>query len=190
VSFTIISKDRFSENVFAMRLRAPDIAREALAGQFAILRIDETGERFPLTLCDWSAEEAWILVVFQVVGASTEKLSRMDLGDELADVVGPLGVPSEIDRVGKVMCVGGGVGIAAVLPICRALKQAGNEVLSIIGARGADMLILEREMRETSDRLIVMTDDGSAGRKGLVTRAMEEELRAAVPTWCWRSARR
>lgn len=178
MSFTIISKDRFSENVFAMRLRAPDIAREALAGQFAILRIDETGERFPLTLCDWSAEEAWILVVFQVVGASTEKLSRMDLGDELADVVGPLGVPSEIDRVGKVMCVGGGVGIAAVLPICRALKQAGNEVLSIIGARGADMLILEREMRETSDRLIVMTDDGSAGRKGLVTRAMEEELRA------------
>jgi ferredoxin--NADP+ reductase len=177
VSFNIISKARLSESVFAMRLEAPEIAREALPGQFAILRIDEVGERFPLTLCDWSASEGWILVVFQVVGASTEKLSRLNPGDALADVVGPLGIPSEIERFGKVVCVGGGVGIAAVFPICRALKEAGNEVLSIVGARNSELLILEKEMSAVSDRLVVMTDDGSAGRKGLVTGALEEELR-------------
>ncbi len=177
MSYPIITKEQLSEAVYAMRVAAPKIAAGALPGQFVILRINEEGERFPLTLADWSAAEGWIYLVFQVVGKSTFTLSRLEAGDELKDVVGPLGLPSEIENYGRVLAVGGGVGIAALYPIARALRAAGNRVGSIIGARSADLLILKREMEEVSDSLTVMTDDGSLGTKGLVTWALEEELK-------------
>ncbi len=177
MTFPVLEKAQLSENVFSIRLHAPQVAEEAQPGQFVILRIDEQGERFPLTLCDWSAEESWIYLVFQVVGRSTFKLSQLEEKDAVLDLVGPLGRPSEIEDYGRVLCVGGGVGIAAIYPICRALKDAGNEVISIIGARQASLLILEEEMAEVSHRLVVMTDDGSRGQKGLVTWAMEDELK-------------
>ncbi len=177
MSYPILEKQQLSEQVFCLRVRAPQIAAGAQAGQFVILRINEEGERFPLTLADWSATDGWIFLVFQVVGKSTFTLSRMEVGDELADVVGPLGLPSEIEKYGRVLCVGGGVGIAAVYPIARALREAGNHVDSIIGARSAELLILEKEMAAVSDSLAVMTDDGSKGTKGLVTWAVEQELK-------------
>jgi ferredoxin--NADP+ reductase len=175
--FPIISSERLSETVGAVRVSAPDIARNARAGQFAILRIDETGERFPLTLCDWSAEEGWIYLVFQEVGKSTYQLGRLRQGDALTDLVGPLGIPSDIAEFGRVLCVGGGVGIAAIHPICRALSEAGNHVVSILGARTSELIILEEEMQAVSDEVIITTDDGSKGHKGVVTWVMEEELK-------------
>ncbi len=177
MSYPIIFKQQLSEQVFALRVQAPQIAAGAQPGQFAILRINEEGERFPLTLADWSAEEGWIFLVFQVVGKSTFTLSRLEVGDELKDVVGPLGLPSQIENYGRVICVGGGIGIAALYPIARALRQAGNRVDSIIGARSEELLILEREMEAVSSSLTIMTDDGSKGTKGLVTWALEEELK-------------
>lgn len=177
MSYPIIFKEQMSEQVFALRVRAPQIAAGALPGQFAILRINEGGERFPLTLADWSAGEGWIFLVFQVVGKSTFTLSKLQVGDELKDVVGPLGLPSEIEKYGRVLCVGGGVGIAALYPIARALKATGNRVDSIIGARSQELLILEKEMEDVSTSLAIMTDDGSKGTKGLVTWALEEELK-------------
>lgn len=177
MSYPIIFKQQLSEQVFALRVQAPQIAAGALPGQFAILRINEEGERFPLTLADWSAEEGWIFLVFQVVGKSTFTLSKLEVGDELKDVVGPLGLPSEIEKYGRVICVGGGIGIAALYPIARALRPAGNRVDSIIGARSQELLILEKEMEEVSNSLTIMTDDGSKGTKGLVTWAMENELK-------------
>ncbi|MHB8779857.1 MAG: sulfide/dihydroorotate dehydrogenase-like FAD/NAD-binding protein [Candidatus Geothermincolia bacterium] len=173
----ILERQQLSEQVFAMRVAAPMIAQEAQAGQFVILRLSEHGERFPLTLADWNAREGWIFLVFQVVGASTLQFSRLEVGDAVLDVVGPLGIPSEIKTFGRVLCVGGGIGIAALYPIARALADAGNEVFSIIGARTAELLILEDEMKAVSSQLVVMTDDGSRGNKGLVTWAMEEELK-------------
>jgi NAD(P)H-flavin reductase len=175
--FPVTKKEQLAETVFSVIARAPEVAARAIAGQFVILRLDETGERFPLTLCDWSPEEGWIRLVLQVVGRSTRKLSLMDAGDDILDLVGPLGRPTEICEYGHVVCVGGGVGIAAIHPICRALRQAGNKVTGIIGARTADLLILEEEMAAVSDELIITTDDGSRGLKGRVTWALEELLK-------------
>lgn len=175
--FPIAKKDRLAETVFSVVIEAPDIAGRALAGQFVILRLDETGERFPLTLCDWSAGEGWIRLVLQVVGRSTRKLSLMEPGDSILDLVGPLGRPAEICSGGHVVCVGGGVGIAAIHPICRTLREAGNRVTGIIGARSADLLILEEEMAAVTDELVLTTDDGSRGIKGRVTWALEETLK-------------
>ncbi len=175
--FGILEAKRLGERIGSVRVEAPLIASNARAGQFVILRLDERGERIPLTLCDWSADEGWIFLVFQEVGKTTRHLGTLKAGDALQDLVGPLGVPSEIDRYGKVLCVGGGVGIAAIHPICRALKEAGNEVVSILGARSAELIILEEEMGLVSDRVIITTDDGSKGHKGVVTWAMEEELK-------------
>jgi len=176
-TYTVLAKRQLSPSVYALRVEAQRVAREAQPGQFVILRVNEVGERFPLTLCDWSTGEGWINLVFQVVGVSTYRLSRLEEGEAIQDVVGPLGIPSEIKRYGKVLCVGGGVGIAAIYPICRALTEMGNQVESIIGARSADLLILEEEMLSVSDRLVVTTDDGSKGTKGLVTWAMEKALK-------------
>lgn len=175
--FPIIEKETLSDNVFSIRVEAPRIAERSLAGQFVILRLDETGERFPLTLCDWSSDDGWIHLVFQVVGRSTHKLSLMEVGGGIMDLVGPLGRPSEIEGYGHVACVGGGVGIAAIYPICRALRRAGNRVTGVLGARSADLLILEREMTEETDELIISTDDGSRGIKGRVTWALEDLLK-------------
>lgn len=175
--FSILKREQLAETVFSVIVEAPDIARRALAGQFVILRLDETGERFPLTLCDWSPGEGWIRLVLQVVGRSTRKLSLMEEGNSILDLVGPLGRPAEICEGGHVVCVGGGVGIAAIHPICRSLREAGNRVTSVIGARTADLLILEEEMAAVSDELIITTDDGSRGMEGRVTWALEEVLK-------------
>jgi len=177
MSYAILDKENLAEKIFSTRVQAEGIARRARAGQFVILRLDERGERFPLTLCDWSAKEGWIRLVFQVVGRSTGKLSRIKPGEAVLDLVGPLGRPTEVERFGHVICVGGGVGIAATHPICRALREAGNRVTGIIGARTADLLILEEEMEEVTDELLVSTDDGSRGLKGRVTWALEERLK-------------
>ncbi|MDY6794881.1 MAG: sulfide/dihydroorotate dehydrogenase-like FAD/NAD-binding protein [Actinomycetota bacterium] len=175
--FEILRKAELAEKVYSVHVRADHIAARARAGQFVILRLDETGERFPLTLCDWSPGESWIKLVFQVVGRSSHKLSMMEVGDEILDLVGPLGKPSEIEDYGHVVCVGGGVGIAAIYPICRDMHLAENRVTGILGARSADLLILEEEMAKAVDSLVICTDDGSKGIKGRVTWAMEDVLK-------------
>ena len=175
--FPILARERLAENVYSYVFRAENIASHARAGQFVILRVDEKGERFPLTLCDWSAKEGWIRLVFQVVGRSTWKLSQLGEGEAILDLVGPLGKPTPVERCGHVVCVGGGVGIAAIYPICREMKRAGNRVTAILGARTADLLILEEEMKEVADELLVSTDDGSRGIRGRVTWALEDFLK-------------
>jgi NAD(P)H-flavin reductase len=149
---------------------------KARAGQFVIIRVDEVGERIPLTLADWDAKEGTITLVAMRVGTSTRKLGMLKAGDNLTNLVGPLGLPSDIEKFGTVVMVGGGVGIAPIHPIARSLKQAGNKVISIIGARNKDLLFWEDKMRAVSDELIVTTDDGSYARKGLVTEPLKEYL--------------
>ena len=157
---------------------APEIARKAKAGQFVIIRLCETGERIPLTIADYSREKGTLTLIFQEVGKSTRQLGTMGVGDRLCSITGPLGRASEIEKYGTVMCVGGGVGIAPVYPIARDLKEAGNKVISVIGARNKDLLFWEDKMRAVSDELIVCTDDGSYARKALVTEPVKEILEA------------
>ncbi len=172
--YPILSAKNLAPNIYEFVVKAPLIARNAKAGQFVILRIHEKGERIPLTIADYNREEGTITLVFQVVGKTTDELSTLKAGDSIKDFVGPLGNPSEIENFGKVMVVGGGVGIAPVYPIARALKEAGNEVIGIIGSRTAELLFWEDKMRDVCDSLIVCTDDGSKGFKGFVTQAMEK----------------
>jgi len=168
--FEIVHQRQLSESVFEMGVAAPAIARKARAGQFLMLRVDEHGERIPLTFSDWSAEEGWVRFIFMRVGKTTHQLSHLAAGDVLADVVGPLGVPTHVDGVGRVAVVGGGVGAAVAYPVARAMAEAGADVTVILGARNRELLILEDEFRALPlKELIVMTDDGSAGEKGLVT---------------------
>jgi len=172
--FEILAARQHSDAVFEMTVKAPAIAAKAKAGQFFILRVDEVGERVPFTFSDWSAEEGWIRFIFMKVGATTHKLSHMSVGEHLADVVGPLGVPSHAGGLGRVVVVGGGVGAAVAYPVARAMCAAGDEVTVILGARNAELLILEDEFRALPiKQLIVMTDDGSAGEKGLVTHPLK-----------------
>ncbi len=172
---TILEKRQLSENVFCLRVSAPLIARERKAGQFILLSIDgEFGERIPLTIADADAEAGSITLIFQRVGMTTAKLASLNVGDTLAVLVGPLGQPTHIENVGTVVCVGGGIGVAPLYPIVQALKAAGNYVVTIIGARNKELMILEDEMRAQSDELIVCTDDGSYGRKALVTQPLKE----------------
>ena len=171
----IIKKEQLSENVFLMILDAPLIAKERKAGQFIILQIDpEYGERIPLTIADADAEAGTITIIFQVVGLTTDMLSRLNEGDDIPILVGPLGKPTHIEKFGTVVCVGGGIGVAPLHPIAQALKAAGNKVITIIGARTKELVILEDEMRKISDELIVCTDDGTYGRKALVTEPLKE----------------
>jgi ferredoxin--NADP+ reductase len=173
--FPIVHTRQLSDAVFEMGVEAPAIAAKAKAGQFLMLRIDEDGERIPLTFSDWSAEEGWIRFIFMTVGKTTHQLSHMGVGDALADVVGPLGIPTHVEDLGRVAVVGGGVGTAVAYPVARAMAEAGNEVTVIVGARNADLLILEDEFRALPLReLIICTDDGSAGRKDLVTAPLRE----------------
>ena len=155
----IVENKKLSENVVKMVFEAPVIAQKRKAGQFIILKIDETGERIPLTIVDSDAQKGTLTIIYQVVGKTTAKLSQMKVGDSLQDVQGPLGNPTEIENFGRVVCVGGGVGVGVVYPLAVALKKAGNEVITIIGSRTKELLILEEEMKKTSDRLIVCTDD-------------------------------
>ena len=175
--FRIVKKKRFSEKVFLFEIEAPMIAKSRKAGNFVIVRIDSKGERMPLTIADSDIKRGTITLVVQEVGLSSIKLCRLNEGDNVADVVGPLGTPTHIEKFGTVICAGGGVGVAPMLPIIRALKAAGNRVLSVIAGRNKDLIILEKEMRESSDEVIIMTDDGSYGRKGLVTEGVEEVIK-------------
>ncbi|WP_318664667.1 sulfide/dihydroorotate dehydrogenase-like FAD/NAD-binding protein [Treponema sp.] len=181
--FKILEKKQLSENVFFMRVEAPEIARNRKAGQFVIIQVEaEFGERIPLTIADANAEEGWIALAFQPVGASTFKLSLMKEGDYLPTVLGPLGNPSKIEKYDKpVMIVGGGFGVAPCYPIVKAHKAIGNKVIMVIAARTKDLIIMEDEMRAAADELIIMTDDGSAGRQGVSTIPVKEACESQCP---------
>jgi len=174
--YEILQKEILSDVNKLMIVAAPAVARKARAGQFVIVRVDEHGERIPLTIADYDREEGTITIIFQEVGKTTMHLGTLEPGDELATFGGPLGPPTGVEDYGAVVCVGGGVGIAPLYPIARALKQAGNTVISIIGARTKDLLFWEDRMQAVSDEMIVCTDDGSYGRKALVTEPLKELL--------------
>jgi len=174
--YKILKKQVLSDVSKLMIVEAPQVAPKAKAGQFVIVRVDETGERIPLTIADYDREAKTITLIFQEVGKSTKQMGTLKEGDHLATVAGPLGHPTEIENWGTVVCVGGGIGIAPVYPIARALHEAGNHVISIIGARNKSLLFWEDRMRAISDELIVTTDDGSYARKALVTEPLKELL--------------
>ncbi len=171
----ILCKEQLSETVVLMRLEAPLIARERQPGQFIILQVDtDYGERIPLTIADADIEEGSITIVFQTVGKTTQLLQKLEVGEHVEALVGPLGTPTHIENTGSVVCVGGGIGTAPLRPIAEALKAAGNHVTVILGARTRDLLIFEDEMGAIADELIICTDDGSYGRKALVTEPLVE----------------
>ena len=181
--FKILEKRRLSELVNYMKIEAPEIARNRKAGQFVIIQTDiEYGERIPLTIADADAKEGWIAIVYQPVGASTFKLAQIEVGEELPALLGPLGNPSIIEKKdGPVVLVGGGFGVAPLYPIAQAYKEAGNNVTMIMGARNKDLLIFVDEMKAVCDDVVIMTDDGSAGRKGLVTEPLKEMCESQCP---------
>lgn len=185
--YKILKKEVLSDVTKLMEVQAPHVARKARAGQFIIVRIDEQGERIPLTIADYNRDAGTITIIFQEVGKSTLQLGKMEPGDELSSFAGPLGHPTEIENYGTIVCVGGGVGIAPIYPIARSLKEAGNTVISIIGARNKGLLFWEEKMRAVSDELIVCTDDGSHGRKSLVTEPLkallEDKDRKVARVW-------
>lgn len=171
----ILHKEQLSTNVFLIRVRAPLIAEEREPGQFVIVQVDtEYGERVPLTIADADEHEGSITLIFQRVGHSTTHLAELEPGQKIEALVGPLGTPTHIEKFGTCVCVGGGIGVAPLHPITQALKQAGNKIITILGARSSDLIILEDRMAALSDELIVCTDDGSYGRKALVTEPLKE----------------
>jgi ferredoxin--NADP+ reductase len=174
--YEILAREDLAPVTKLLIVRAPEVARKAKAGQFVIIRIDANGERVPLTVADYDRSAGTVTLVFQEVGKSTKQLGTLKVGDTLASLTGPLGLPSEIEQYGTVLLVGGGVGIAPIYPIARSLREAGNYVISIIGARNVGLLFWEDKMRSASDELIVCTDDGSHGRRALVTEPMKEIL--------------
>lgn len=175
MSYKIVVKKQLSENVFRAEVEAPLIARACQAGQFVMVSInDEYSERIPLTIADRDPDKGTICLIWQSLGKTTAELAKLEEGADIANIAGPLGKPTAIENFGTVVCVGGGIGNAPLLPIARALKKAGNKVISILGARNKELLILEDEFNALSDELIVMTDDGSYGRKGLVTEPLKE----------------
>lgn len=174
--FKILEKERFSEHVVKFVVEAPMIAFSRRPGHFVIVRACEGGERIPLTIADADVERGTITLVIQEVGVSTAKICALEPGDSLTDVVGPLGQATHIEKVGTVVCCGGGVGVAPLLPIIKAMKQAGNRVVTVLAARTRELIILEEQVAPWSDEVIIMTDDGSYGRKGLVTAGVEEVI--------------
>ncbi len=172
--YQIITKKSLNPTVTMMEIEAPYVAKKAQAGQFIILRVDEEGERIPLTVAGYDRERGTVRIIFQIVGATTEKLNRKQQGESITDFVGPLGTPTKLEGLKKVCIVGGGVGCAIALPIAQALHEQGASVTSVIGFRSKDLLILEDEFRASSDRLYVMTDDGSYGRQGNVCVPLNE----------------
>jgi ferredoxin/flavodoxin---NADP+ reductase len=172
----VVSKEFLSSNVAQIEVQAPLIARKRKAGHFVIVRIGDKGERIPLTIAGADAEKGTITLIVQKVGLTSHKVADLNIGDEV-EVAGPLGNATHIEKVGTVLCAGGGVGIAPLLPIVEALHKAGNSVISILAAKTKDLLILEKEIRRFSDEVIIMTDDGSYGNKGLITAGMEEILK-------------
>lgn len=174
--FKIINRKELAKDITRMVIEAPQIAKKAKPGQFVVVVVDEKGERIPLTLADWDKQKGTISLIFQKVGFSTRKLGMLNVSDNIAHILGPLGHPTEIKNVGEVYCIGGGIGIAEVYPVSRAFKQAGNRVIGIMGTRSKELLILEKEMKETCEELFITTDDGSYGRKGLVIDVLKELL--------------
>ncbi len=172
----IINKTFFSENVVQLEIEAPRIAKARRAGHFVIVKIGEKGERFPLTIAGANREKGTITLVVQKVGVSSRKLAALEVGDSITDLVGPLGQATHIENKGTILACGGGVGVAPLLPIVEAYKNAGNRVITVIAARSKDLIILEDQIKAFSDELIIMTDDGSYGKKGLITEGMEEAI--------------
>jgi len=172
--FKIIAKQILAKDIIQLEVSAPVIAQKARAGQFVTLLIDEKGERIPLTLASWDKDKGTITLIFQQVGFTTRKLGALNPKEEIAHILGPLGHPTEIKNIGTVVCIGGGVGIAEVYPVSRAFKEAGNRVIGIIGARSKDLLVLQDELEKACDELFITTDDGTFGRKGLVTDILKE----------------
>lgn len=181
----IVNKEHFSEKVFKLEIDAPLIAKSRKAGHFVIVRVGEKGERMPLTIAGADIAKGTITLVVQEVGLSSTRLCELNVGDYITDVVGPLGQATHIENFGTVVCAGGGVGIAPMLPIVQALKAAGNKVISVLAGRSKELIILEKEIRESSDEVIIMTDDGSYGRKGLVTEGVEEVLKREKVNKCF-----
>ena len=178
----ILFKENLSPDVWKMRVWAPHIVAERKPGQFIILQVDhDFGERIPLTIADADEAEGSITLVFQCVGATTHKLAALSVGDAIPDLLGPLGRPTDIRKVGRAVCVGGGIGVAPMLPIARAMKAVGNHVTVILGARSKDLVLFEPEMRSFADEVIVCTDDGSYGRKALVTEPLKELCESVTP---------
>jgi len=178
----ILSKRQLAPDVWQMKVKAPHIAAERKAGQFVILQVDsDFGERIPLTIADANPETGTITLVFQSVGHTTHKLADFPVDASIPNVLGPLGRPTDVHKVGTVVCIGGGIGVAPMHPIAQAMKAAGNKVIVIIGARTKDLVIFEEEMRNIADELIIMTDDGSYGTKGLVTQPLKTLCESPTP---------
>ena len=176
--YQIVNKEKLYKDIIGMWVKAPDIAESVQPGQFVILMTKEEGERIPLTVANYDRKKGLIYIVFQVVGKTTEELAAFKQNDCLYSFIGPLGKPSKIDYFGTVVVVGGGTGIACIHTIAKNLKKAGNHVITIIGARTKDLIIMEKELKEVSDEFIISTDDGSYGRKGFVTDVLKEKLEA------------
>lgn len=172
--FQILLKEDLVPNIHLLKVKAPAIARKVQPGQFVVLRTDERGERIPMTIADWDKEEGSITIVFMVVGTTTSKLAALKTGDSIANLAGPLGLPTHIEKLGTVACAGGCYGIASIMPIARAMKQAGNKVITLIEARSRNLLFWEDKLRNVSDRLIITTGDSSYGAKGWNPQKIEE----------------
>lgn len=178
--YRIVEKEYLNPTVVKIVVDAPRVAKKALPGQFIILKIDEVGERVPFTVADFDRENGYVTVIFQIVGATTERLAELEAGDFLSDFAGPLGQPTEVGQVKRVAVIGGGLGCAIALPQAKALHDRGVEVDIIAGFKTRDLVILEKEMTEASTRLILTTDDGSVGRSGLVTQMLKDEVEAGA----------
>ncbi len=174
--YRILAREDLTPNIHLFKVEAPLVAKKAQPGQFVVVRSDEKGERIPLTIADWDKEEENVTIVFMEVGTTTRKLALLNAGDSILDFVGPLGRPTEIEKFGTVVCVAGGFAIATIVPIARAMKEAGNKVISIMGFRTKGLVFWEERLGSVSDELIVTTDDGSYKRKGLVTEPLKELL--------------
>ncbi|MDH6534097.1 sulfide/dihydroorotate dehydrogenase-like FAD/NAD-binding protein [Parabacteroides sp. 52] len=180
----IVSKEQFSANVVKLEVEAPLIARSRKAGHFVIVRLGEKGERIPLTIAGADIEKGTITLVIQAVGESSQKICALNVGDEITDLVGPLGQATHVEKVGTVVCAGGGVGVAPLMPIVEAFHKAGNRVIVVLAARTKELVILEEQMRAHSDEVIVMTDDGSQGTQGLVTDGIESVIKREKVDLC------
>ncbi len=174
--YQILTREDLTPDIHLLEIAAPEVARKAQAGQFIVIRVDEKGERIPLTIADWNREKGTVTVVFMEVGKTTRKLATVKAGESVATFVGPLGLPTHIEKFGTVVCVAGGFAIATIVPIARAMREAGNKVISIMGFRSKDLVFWEDRLHNVSDELIVTTDDGSYGRKGVVTVPLKELL--------------
>ncbi|MDR2192593.1 MAG: sulfide/dihydroorotate dehydrogenase-like FAD/NAD-binding protein [Endomicrobium sp.] len=174
--FKIVSKKEIGNNIRSFEIEAPNIAANAKAGQFVMLRIDDKGERIPLTVAGTDKQKGTVTIIAQQMGKTTAHLGKLNSGDFIRDFAGPLGQPTEIENYGTVIAVAGGVGVAEIIPVIKALKEAGNRIITIVGARNKDLIILENDVRASSDELLIATDDGSAGKKGFVTDILKEVM--------------